>query len=77
MNVVDIFIPDEVGIPNVSTAYFGGSNLKGGIIKDFILENIPDAFVLSDNNPSTNVAREIFIAITDYFLSPLGPVFPV
>ena len=68
MNVVDIYIPDEVGISNTSNYYFGGSNLKGGIIKNFILENIPNAIVLSDNDPSVNVARVIDIAITDYFV---------
>ncbi len=70
MNVVNIYIPNEVGNSDTGSHYYGGSNLKAGIIKNFILENIPNAIVLSDNNPreNENVARVINISITDHFV---------
>lgn len=73
MNVVNKYIPNEVGtFNNGSTGglYYGGSNIKAGLIKDFILENIPYAIVLSDNNQPHryDVARVINIAITDQFV---------
>lgn len=70
MNVVNKYIPNEVGTFNTgSGGYFGGSNEKAGLIKNFILEIIKNAIVLSDgpqgydHNP-----RVINIAITDQFI---------
>ena len=73
MNVVNRYIPNEVGTYNNGSTgglYFGGSNLKAGLIKNFILESIPDAIVLSENNPRNydDVAKVINIAITDQFV---------
>ena len=73
MNVVNRYIPNEVGTYNTGSTgglYYGGSNLKAGLIKNFILENIPNAIVLSENNPNEwyDVAKVIDIAITDQFV---------
>ena len=43
MNVVNKYIPNEVGVFNTANNYFGGSHLKASFIKNFILENIPNA----------------------------------
>lgn len=70
MNVVNKYIPNEVGAfnPGGGGFYFGGSNLKAGLIKNSILENIPNAIVLSENNPREDVAKVINIAITNQFV---------
>ena len=69
MNVVNRYIPNEAGVYNTANNYYGGSNIKAGLIKNVILEIIPNAIVLSDgpqgydHNP-----RVINIAITDQFV---------
>ncbi len=70
MNVVNRYIPNEVGILNSPFAYFYGGNVKAGLIKNSILENIPDAIVLSENNPQgqPDVGKVIDIALTDQFV---------
>ena len=54
MNVVNRYIPNEVGTYNTGSTgglYYGGGNIKAGLIKNFILESIPNAIVLSNSNP--------------------------
>lgn len=75
MNVVNNYIPNEVGVNIPGGGYFGGSNEKAGLIKNSILENIPNAIVLSDGPQGyDHVPRVINIAITDQFIIEITAV---
>ena len=80
MDVVNRYIPNEVGTYNTGSTgglYYGGGNIKAGLIKNFILESIPNAIVLSDNNPNDwyDVAKVIDIAITNQFVINLTSLY--
>lgn len=65
-----IEIPNNVG-PGQSSG-FSNSNIKVGMVADFILNNYSLAVLVSDNNPTSSVARVINIKVGNFTIRITG-----